>query len=65
MYFIVTPFHPHCQECDTHVDPAVAAATAEDLDTLKRWHGGEIPSMPELSTIAHGVTVERKILAEV
>lgn len=60
VYFIVTPFHPHCEACDSHMDAAIANVKAENLDTLKRWHGGEVPSMPELSTVAHGVEVERK-----
>jgi hypothetical protein len=58
-YFVATPFHSHCAECDSHIDRAVANAKAENLDTIKSWHGGEIPALPELSTIAHGVTVER------
>ena len=59
-HFIATPFHPHCAECDSHIDAAIANVKAENLDSLKRWHGGiEVPGFPELTTVAHGVTVER------
>lgn len=65
VYYVATPFHRHCAECDGHIDAAIANAKAENLDTLKRWHGGEVPNFPELSTVAHGVTVERQTLAPV
>ena len=59
-YFIATPFHPHCEACDSNIDAAIANVKAENLDGIKRWHGGiKIPGFPELDTIAHGVTVER------
>lgn len=58
--YIVTPFHTDCAACDSNADTALFNARAENLPSLKRWYGGEVPGLPELSTVAHGVEVTRK-----
>lgn len=57
--YTATPFHEGCEACDSNAAAAIANAQAEGVESLKRWYGGEVPNFPELSTVAHGVTVTR------